>query len=74
MVLMIIGSTLCAAAQDWGMLLLGRAMQGVSAAGIQNIIYIILADKVSLKEYAKNNTIFVFVSGASFSVGPVIGG
>ncbi|KAL1970568.1 hypothetical protein VTN77DRAFT_4212 [Rasamsonia byssochlamydoides] len=74
MFLMLVGSTLCAAAQTWGMLLLGRALQGTSSAGIMNIIMIILADKVSLKENAKNNTIFVFVSGASYSVGPVIGG
>ncbi|KKA25045.1 Permeases of the major facilitator superfamily [Rasamsonia emersonii CBS 393.64] len=71
---MLVGSTLCAAAQTWGMLLLGRALQGTSSAGIMNIIMIILADKVSLKENSKNNTIFVFVSGVSYSIGPVIGG
>lgn len=74
MFLMLVGSTLCAAAQTWGMLLLGRALQGTSSAGIMNIIMIILADKVSLKENSKNNTIFVFVSGVSYSIGPVIGG
>jgi MFS family permease len=74
MFLMLIGSTLAAAAQTWGMLLLGRALQGTSSAGIANIIVIILADKVSLKENAKNNTLFVFVSGVSYSVGPLIGG
>ncbi|KAL2007863.1 hypothetical protein VTN00DRAFT_7845 [Thermoascus crustaceus] len=74
MFLMLIGSTLCAAAQTWGMLLLGRALQGTSSAGIMNIIMVILADKVSLKENAKNNTIFAFINGVSYSVGPVIGG
>jgi MFS family permease len=74
MVFMLIGSTLCAAAQTWGMLLLGRALQGLSAAGIMNIIKIVLSDRVSLKENAKNNTIFAFVSGSSYSIGPVIGG
>jgi len=74
MTFMVIGSTLCAAAQTWAMLLFGRALQGLSAAGIMNIIKIILADKVSLKENAKNNTIFGLVSGLSFSIGPVIGG
>ncbi|OKL59442.1 hypothetical protein UA08_05301 [Talaromyces atroroseus] len=72
--LMVVGSTLAAAAQTWGMLLLGRALQGTSAAGIMNIIVIVLADKVSLEENAKNNTVFTLVAGISYSVGPVVGG
>lgn len=68
------GSTLCAAAQTWGMLLLGRALQGTSSAGIMNIVMIILADKVSLKENAKNNSIFAFISGLGYAIGPEIGG
>lgn len=71
---MLAGSTLCAAAQAWGMLLLGRALQGMSSAGIMNLIRIILADKVSLKENAKNNSIFFFISGMGYAIGPVIGG
>ncbi|PGH19189.1 hypothetical protein AJ80_04160 [Polytolypa hystricis UAMH7299] len=71
---MLIGSVFCSAAQTWGMLLFGRALQGVSAAGIVNLIEIILSDKVSLKDNAKNTTIFSLVSGSSYSIGPVIGG
>jgi len=71
---MVIGSTLCAAAQTWGMLLFGRALQGLSAAGIMNMIRIILADKVTLAEQSINTTIFTLTSGCSYSVGPVIGG
>lgn len=71
---MLIGSTLCAAAQTWGMLLLGRALQGVSAAGIANLVKIVLADKVTLAEQSKNNTIFMLVAGLSTGAGPVIGG
>jgi MFS family permease len=74
MLCMLIGSTLCAAAQTWAMLLLGRAFQGVSAAGIANIIKIVLADKVTLAEQAKNNTIFMLVAGLSTGAGPVIRG
>lgn len=74
MFLMLMGSTLCAAAQTWGMLLFGRAVQGISAAGIMNLIQIVLSDKVSLKENAKNNTIFSFIAGISYSIGPIIGG
>ncbi|KAL5333817.1 major facilitator superfamily domain-containing protein [Aspergillus crustosus] len=72
--LMLIGSTLCAAAQTWGMLLFGRALQGTSAAGLMTIITIILADGVTLEENAKNNSVFAFVGGISYSIGPVVGG
>ncbi|OJJ08822.1 hypothetical protein ASPVEDRAFT_156423 [Aspergillus versicolor CBS 583.65] len=72
--LMLIGSTLCAAAQTWGMLLLGRALQGVSAAGLMATVMIILADNVSLEENAKNNSVFAIVSGVAYSIGPVVGG
>jgi hypothetical protein len=56
------------------MLLFGRALQGLSAAGIMNIIKIILADRVSLAEQSKNQTIFSLVTGISYSIGPIIGG
>ncbi|KAF7128207.1 hypothetical protein CNMCM5793_002749 [Aspergillus hiratsukae] len=74
MFLMLVGSTLCAAAQSWGMLLLGRALQGTASAGIMNIIMIVLADRVSLRENARNNSVFVFVGGLGYGIGPVVGG
>ncbi|KAG8530659.1 uncharacterized protein KY384_004014 [Bacidia gigantensis] len=74
MVIMMIGAALAAGAQAWVMLLFGRALMGVAAAGMLNIIKIVLADKVSLEENAKNNTTFAIVGGVSFGIGPVIGG
>ena len=73
---MIFGSALCAGApvDDFPMLLAGRGLEGVGSAGLIILIDVILADKVSLNENAKNNTIFTFVHGIGFSVGPVIGG
>ena len=56
------------------MLLVGRALQGLGFAGLQTITKVILSDKVSLKDTSFNNTLFTFLNGASFSVGPVIGG
>ncbi|KAE8371080.1 major facilitator superfamily domain-containing protein [Aspergillus bertholletiae] len=72
--LMIIGSVLCAAAQTWGMLLLGRALQGVSDAGLMNVVMIILSDKVSLKESAKTKSLFMLVGGIGYAIGPTVGG
>ena len=73
---MIIGSAICTGAptSTFSVLLLGRALQGVGAAGVNISIRTILADRVSLSEYALNWTIFALVSGVGFSVGPVIGG
>ncbi|KIW66967.1 hypothetical protein PV04_06247 [Phialophora macrospora] len=73
-VLLTIGSVLCAAAPDWAVLLLGRALQGIGTAGISNVVMIILADLVSLREQAVNTSIFQLLNGIGYSVGPVIGG
>lgn len=46
--LMWIGSALCAGAQTFWMLLLGRAIVGIGSAGLLVITNVILGDKVSL--------------------------
>lgn len=73
---MMIGSAVCTgpATSAFGILLLGRAVQGVGAAGVNISIRTTLADRVSLSDYALNWTIFTLVSGVSFSIGPVVGG
>ena len=68
------GSVLCAAAPVWSVLLLGRGLQGIGTAGIQNVAMIVLADRVSLKEQAVNISLFQLLNGIGYSVGPVIGG
>lgn len=68
-----LGSVLCATAPVWPVLLLGRGLQGIGTAGIQNVAMIVLADKVSLKEQAVNTSLFQFLNGIGYSVGPVIG-
>ncbi|KAK2614624.1 hypothetical protein N8I77_001433 [Diaporthe amygdali] len=75
-VLMMIGSAICTGAPTnaFGVLLLGRAIQGVGAAGVNISVRVILADKVSLADYALNWTVFALFSGVGFSIGPVIGG
>lgn len=60
LVLMLVGSALATGAptNEFPVLLLGRAFQGLSVAGIVVITKVILADKVSLEENAKNTSIF----------------
>ncbi|KAK0624945.1 major facilitator superfamily domain-containing protein [Bombardia bombarda] len=71
-----VGSAICTGAPTsaFGALLLGRALQGMGAAGINICVRTILADRVSLAEYSTNWTIFALFSAASYSVGPVAGG
>lgn len=76
LICMIIGSVLCSAAPvtSFPMLLVGRGLQGMGCAGLLVNTKVILADKVTLAENAKNNTIFTIVGGVGYGVGPVIGG
>ncbi|KAJ5948302.1 hypothetical protein N7466_001317 [Penicillium verhagenii] len=73
---MVVGSAICTGSptSTFSVLLLGRALQGVGAAGVNISVRTILADGVSLSEFAVNWTIFALVSGIGFSIGPVIGG
>lgn len=76
LVLMMIGSALCTGAPTsaFPLLIFGRAIQGLSVAGINVTTRVIMSDKVSLKENAKNNSIFAMFGGLSYAIGPVIGG
>ncbi|KAL2174928.1 uncharacterized protein P884DRAFT_229496 [Thermothelomyces heterothallicus CBS 202.75] len=76
LVVITVGSALCTGSPTsaFPVLLLGRALQGVGAAGVNISVRTILADRVSLAEYAKNWTTFAIVSGVSFGLGPVAGG
>jgi len=62
----LIGSVLCATAQSWGMLLLGRALQGLGSAGIMSLSRIILSDGATLAETATNNSIISLISGVRY--------
>ncbi|KUJ08500.1 MFS general substrate transporter [Mollisia scopiformis] len=76
LILMMIGSAICTSAPTnaFPLLIFGRAIQGLSVAGINVTTRVIMSDKVSLKGNAKNNSIFGMVGGLSYAIGPVIGG
>lgn len=73
---MAVGSAVCTGAPTsaFGVLLLGRAVQGVGAAGVNICVRVVLADRVSLAEYAVNWTLFALINAVGFSIGPVVGG
>lgn len=76
MIIALVGGALCTGSPTdaFPMLLFGRALQGIGCAGISVVVRAIVADKVSLKEDAKNWSIFSLVGGISYGVGPIIGG
>ena len=75
-VVILIGSAICTGTptSNFPVLLLGRGIQGVGAAGVMICVRIILADRVSLADYSFNWTLFSLISAVAFSIGPVIGG
>lgn len=77
LVLMLIGSALCTGAPTsaYAVLLLGRAFQGLACAGLNVLVRICIADRVTLRENAKNWSIFSFFGGViGWGLGPLIGG
>ena len=56
MLMLGIGSAICtgASTSTFGVLLLGRALQGLGAAGINIVGHTIMADRASLEDYAWN--------------------
>ncbi|KAF3764250.1 MFS general substrate transporter, partial [Cryphonectria parasitica EP155] len=76
LLLMTLGSALCTGAPttSFPVLLLGRGFQGVACAGISVLVRVIISDKVSLQENAKNWSFFALTGGCSYAIGPVVGG
>lgn len=73
---MLLGSALCTGAPTaaYGALLLGRAVQGLACAGLAVVVRVVLADRVSLAENARNWTVFALTGGLAYGLGPVAGG
>lgn len=71
---MMIGSAFCTSAPTsaFPLLIFGQAIQGLSVAGIHVTTSVIMSDKVSWEEKAKNNSIFAIFGGLSYAVGPEI--
>ncbi|KAF8523951.1 iron permease [Hysterangium stoloniferum] len=69
-----IGSAICGAAQTMDMLIAGRTLQGVGAAGIGSLSDIIVADLVPLKDRGTYMGILSAIWAVASAIGPSIGG
>ncbi|KAF9974255.1 hypothetical protein BGZ73_002400 [Actinomortierella ambigua] len=70
----LIGSLICGAAPTMEVLLVGRGIAGLGAGGMINLVIIIIADIVSLRDRGKYQGIIGSMFGISSVLGPLLGG
>ncbi|KIO33678.1 hypothetical protein M407DRAFT_231873 [Tulasnella calospora MUT 4182] len=74
MLFFLIGSIICTGAQSMTMLLVGRGIAGVGAAGLVSVVRIIISDSNSIDEDNFMSTVLVVLYALGYSTGPIIGG
>ncbi|KAJ7663013.1 major facilitator superfamily domain-containing protein [Mycena rosella] len=70
----LIGSALCGAAQSMTWLILARALQGIGGGGITQMIQIVIGDIVSLEDRGTYGSFVGAMWGIAGVIGPVVGG
>ena len=70
----ILGSTIAAIAPTFGLLLVGRMVQGLGAGGLFSLAFAVISDLVPPRERARYILVFVVVFGSSSLLGPLVGG
>lgn len=70
----LIGSALCGAAQNMTWLIVCRAVQGIGGGGIIQLVQITISDIVSLQDRSKYNGLLGATWGIASVVGPLVGG
>ncbi|GGM09094.1 MDR family MFS transporter [Deinococcus aerophilus] len=74
MVLFLLGSVLCGAAQSMGWLIGARALQGLGAGALLSIALTIVGELYTLEQRGRVQALFSGVWGISGLVGPLLGG
>lgn len=69
-----VGTALCAAANDFTVMLTGRTIQGIGGGGIITLCQVIFCDIVPLRQRPKYFSIVLGAWSIGTIVGPVIGG
>lgn len=73
-VIFILASIICALAQDMVTLIVGRAIQGIGAGGLQSLVYVIISDLVTLRERGTYQAVLGAIVGVGAICGPLLGG
>lgn len=69
-----LGSGICGGATTGGMLIAGRAVQGVGSGGIIMLSSIIISDLVPLRQRGNFSALLMSIFGVGSALGPFIGG
>lgn len=70
----VLGSTICATAQNGGTLIGGRIIQGLGSGGVMVIVPVIVADLVPLRQRGYYMAMILVIFALGSSLGPFIGG
>lgn len=73
-IVFMVGSLICALAENLGMLLAGRAIQGVGAGGLSVLTNVIISDMFSLRERGFYLSLIGLTWAFATAIGPLIGG
>ncbi|NBQ99565.1 MAG: MFS transporter [Actinobacteria bacterium] len=73
-VIFLVGSLLCSLAQNMGMLVFARAVQGIGSGGAMAMSFIVIADIVPPRERGRYVGAFTSIFALSSVAGPLIGG
>jgi EmrB/QacA subfamily drug resistance transporter len=73
-VVFLIGSALCGAAQNMYELIAFRGLQGIGGGGLISLVFAIIGDVISPRERGRYQGYFGAVFGVSSVVGPLLGG
>ncbi|KAG7099753.1 hypothetical protein E1B28_001566 [Marasmius oreades] len=74
LVFFIFGSALSTGARNMEMMLAGRAVAGIGAAGLLTVVRVILSDSASLDANNRQIAVLFLLYSIGYSIGPVIGG
>ena len=73
-VIFLVGSAICGAAQNTAMLIVGRGIQGVGGGGINMLVDVIICDLIPLRERGKFIGMLFAIISMTSSFGPLMGG
>ncbi|KAF9159525.1 hypothetical protein BGX21_010431 [Mortierella sp. AD011] len=73
-IVFLIGSALCGAAQNMTWMIIARGIAGIGAGGVMSMVMIIITDIVSLRDRGKYQGMIGAAFGFSSVIGPLLGG